>query len=449
MPPQLDVVVPAHNEQSLVGACLRALLSDADGLDLRVVVVANGCTDDTAGAVRTVVAAARAARPQVQLLLVETRTAGKAAALNLADRYRRGCAVVYLDADMVITPGSLSALAAALVATAEPRMVMPRPLLVRPRDRLGRHFAAVWSRLPAVAGQVIGGGCYAVNPAGRARWSAMPRLWADDAFVRSRFAAGERQVIETAGMLLPLPQGRELVRVLSRWRRGNAALADSPGAGTAANLATVLARPSLWPFLPGFLLVSLAARGVRQRRWPRADRLRAHPGSASDRLPLRVDAVILDRPGPVAGSGRLASLRSGWAELTVVTARCVRGGLVLDRAGPPGGDYLLLVGAGVEPVGDALDELLALALRFPDAGLYGGVPVGRPGTRRAGWYVVREVRWPAAGLLLISRWVWHRLAGPPYPLGADLVRQARLSGSHPMCTTTAEYRDRPRSASVS
>ena len=35
---RLDVVVPAHNEEALIGACLRALLSDAGRVDLRVVV---------------------------------------------------------------------------------------------------------------------------------------------------------------------------------------------------------------------------------------------------------------------------------------------------------------------------------------------------------------------------------------------------------------------------
>jgi hypothetical protein len=475
MPTGLDVVVPAHDERSLIGACLRAVLCDADGLDLRVVVVANGCTDGTPEVVRAV--AARAARPGRQVVLVETAVAGKAAALNAADAHRRGCSVVYLDADTVLTPGTLRALAAALDATPAARLVMPRPLLVRPRRRLGRDFAAVWTRLPAVAGQVVGAGCYAVNPGGRARWAALPELWADDAFVRSRFAPAERHVIDDGAFLLTLPEGRELIRVVGRWHRGNAELPypDSPAAGTLDNLAAVLARPALWPHLPGFLLVTLAARLARTDRWPRADRLRAGSGSggAPVRVVPRVDAVIVGRADPVVLARCRAALRSAWADLTIAVPAAVASvrdapgaaasadaaGAGADAGGD--GDYVLLVGADVELADGAVDELLALAARFPRAGLYGGAPVGRPEVEPARPPVrgpaprrredVRENRRPAPEVLLIDRPLWQVLTGvagdgpayphePAYPHGAELVRRARRAGARPMSTPAARYR---------
>src|SRR6185312_1201240 len=54
----ISVVIAAHNEARVIGGCLDALLADAGPDDLDIVVVANGCTDDTA--------AVAARRPEVR-----------------------------------------------------------------------------------------------------------------------------------------------------------------------------------------------------------------------------------------------------------------------------------------------------------------------------------------------------------------------------------------------
>jgi len=45
----ISLVVPAHNEAPVIGRLLRGLLAGAQPGELEVVVVPNGCTDDTAG----------------------------------------------------------------------------------------------------------------------------------------------------------------------------------------------------------------------------------------------------------------------------------------------------------------------------------------------------------------------------------------------------------------
>ncbi|MFC7530956.1 glycosyltransferase [Actinoplanes sp. GCM10030250] len=273
VPGRVDVVVPAHNEQALIGACLSAVVSDARGLDVRVIVVANGCDDATAEIARAV---GDGAAGIVGFVVVELPIASKPAALNAANDHLRGGPVVYLDADTVITPGSLGALLAVMDAPAGPVMVGPRPILVRPADRMTRGFAAVWSHLPSVRGEVIGGGCYAVNAEGRQRWGAFPDVIADDAYVRSLFAAGERKVVDGAGFLLVLPSGPELSRVLARWHRGNAELgrSASPAAGGSRNARAVLAAPGLWRHVPAFLWVQVTSRFRRRTRWARAESVR-------------------------------------------------------------------------------------------------------------------------------------------------------------------------------
>ncbi|MBB4961607.1 glycosyltransferase family 2 protein [Micromonospora polyrhachis] len=475
---RLDVVVPAHDEQSLIGGCLRAVLCDANTIDLRIIVVANGCSDGTTQLVRAIAAdlpARDGSRRPAEVVLVELPAAGKAAALNAGDRQRRGDAsVLYLDADTVITPGTLPALVDALTETRAARLVAPRPVLVRPTDRLGRDFAAVWLALPAVSGQVVGAGCYAVNPAGRARWTEFPELTADDAYVRSRFTSAERRVVGSGGFLLVLPRWRELIAVASRWRRGNAELASlarhhrgpgrdgdrltrtgsaSPAAGAGRNLTTVATQPALWPRLPGFLLVNWAGRLRPRQRWARAAGLRAMaPDQPPSGRPCTVDVLVIRRPR-VALDRCLASLRSDWARLcvTVVDADTATVNRVADRGE---GNYLLLVDGDVELIPGALDQLLAVAIRFPTAGLYGGAPAARrPPSERAGpadrpgrarRYDVHPTRSLPTGLLLVERTWWHRLGGLDGhhrdPEG-NLCRRARRSGAAPMRASSAAYRD--------
>ena len=75
-----SVVIAAHNEESVIGRCLDALLSGAERDEFDVTVVANGCTDATAA-----VAARRAG-----VRVVTLDTASKPAALNAGDGVASG-----------------------------------------------------------------------------------------------------------------------------------------------------------------------------------------------------------------------------------------------------------------------------------------------------------------------------------------------------------------------
>ena len=45
--PIASVVIPAHNEQAVLGRCLKSLLGEAEPGELEVVVVCNSCPDQT------------------------------------------------------------------------------------------------------------------------------------------------------------------------------------------------------------------------------------------------------------------------------------------------------------------------------------------------------------------------------------------------------------------
>lgn len=270
----ITIVIPARDEADRLGGCLDALLAQDCDEAVRIVVVANGCRDDTAQLARDRADALRERGHQIVVL--NLAQAGKPAALNAGDRHADGCRI-YLDADAALAPDAVAVMHRALHADgAAPRLVSPRPRFTLagpasgpgPRSaagasRLAAGYFAVWSQLPAVRDQVIGGGCYAVNAAGRRRWRDFPPLVADDGFVREQFTPAERQLVESE-FVTSFPDRERLIRVVRRWRAGNRELSLSghgtPSAGTLRNLALVARRPSLWQHVPAFIYVLALTR---------------------------------------------------------------------------------------------------------------------------------------------------------------------------------------------
>lgn len=260
----LELVIPARAEGHGLAHCLTALLQQADGLDLRIIVAANGPerreTVEVAQRFQAV-----AARRNMRFDILELEAAGKAAALNAADLIRSGEAAVYLDADVILLPGSLGAIGSELAVPA-PRLVSPPRVIAASPSSVTRSFARVYQNLPQVEGDVAGTGCYAVNPPGRNRWACFPAIMADDAFVRSRFERHERRLTSGGGAVITFPTGRQLVRMVRRWNLGNAELRDYAGrdciprATLSQNIKFVAARPSLWPDIPAFMAIHVMSR---------------------------------------------------------------------------------------------------------------------------------------------------------------------------------------------
>uniref|UniRef100_UPI003D7D42C8 glycosyltransferase n=1 Tax=Kineococcus sp. SYSU DK007 TaxID=3383128 RepID=UPI003D7D42C8 len=180
--PTVSVVVPAHDEARTLRRTLAALGAAAVREVPDVVVVANGCSDDTAEV-------ARAAGVRV----VELGQASKAAALRAGDEAALTFPRVYLDADIVLSPGALDELTDTL-RTDEPVVASPRVQFDTAASSWPvRVFYRAYEQIPYVREGLVGLGVYGVSRSGRARFGQFPDVRGDDLFVQRLFAPAERR----------------------------------------------------------------------------------------------------------------------------------------------------------------------------------------------------------------------------------------------------------------
>lgn len=217
----LSIILPACNEGAYIDACLAAVLASTGPSAVQVIVVANGCTDDTAARARAF--APRFAALGWECTVLELGALGKPGALNAGDGAASHAARLYLDADVIVSPDLLAQIDAALRAPGA--VYTSGTPQVTARSFLSRAYARFWSRLPFVAQGVPGFGLYAVNAAGRARWGAFGALISDDTFVRVLFTPAERVKVP-APYDWPIVEGlAPLVNVRRRQDQGVAELA--------------------------------------------------------------------------------------------------------------------------------------------------------------------------------------------------------------------------------
>ncbi|MCA6119989.1 glycosyltransferase [Bradyrhizobium sp. WSM 1738] len=468
----LDVVIPAGGDAGLLQRCLVALLCDSVGVDLCVIVVANGpAQSQNQASAQSLLTAFEDERQK--LIIVTNPCPGKAAALNRGDRERRKGAVLYLDADTIILPGTVPAIVASL-ASEEPLLVAPPMVLVRPEGRLARGFASVWPGLSGMENDVVGAGLYATNAAGRSRWSEFPAIAADDLFVRSRFAKSERKLLTMGGFLFNLPRGSDLLRAKRRWDHGNRTLAQRhyvqpgnlPSRSVWHRLGDVVRHWRESPALACFILLALAAWITRDEKDGAVVWVGPKPQPIAAIAPRRprVGICIVTHNNDSEIEACLASLKSRWSDLSIRiednasldgTVDIVRGtehrtnirtnsinrgfAASVNRLAADFGaeiDHLLLINPDVELAPDAIDQLIAASLASENEAIVGGRMMrvdgsidpsnclAEPSLRQSIAFALGLRRWPGC------RWIdpdtlggWHRtgIRAVPVLTGAALL----------------------------
>lgn len=262
----VSVVIPAHNEASVVGRLLSGLLAGAAPGEFEIWVVANGCTDDTAE-----IAGAFA---DVKVLV--TPQANKHAAMRLADEHAEGFPRLYVDADVELGSQDVRVLAAAFddadVLAAGPARALPnerRPWTVR-------WFYDVWDELPVVRAGLFGRGVVGVSREGWERLRALPPLLGDDLAASLLFEPSQRRVVPEATVVVHPPRtGRALLKIRTRALVSTLQAADDPELASASGSARTsvsdlraiaLASPvRATPKVVWFMVLTVATK-IRARR---------------------------------------------------------------------------------------------------------------------------------------------------------------------------------------
>jgi hypothetical protein len=264
----VSVVVPAHDEAAVIGRCVTTLQSGAAPDEIELIVVCNGCTDDTA-------TVARAHAPDATVL--ELPTASKPAALNAGDHHATRFPRLYLDADVEVSIAAVRELVRPLAVGHASYAAPVARFVMRQRTPAVRMYLGVWMFVARARAEPSGAGVFALSAAGRRRFGAFPPLVADDQFVVQQFHPSERHTAEGAYATVhpPMTLG-SLVRTRSRVYRGNhelerSGLARYPAAGGAVSALLTLARqPRHTPDVALYVAVNVVARVLA--RWPQTDR---------------------------------------------------------------------------------------------------------------------------------------------------------------------------------
>ena len=262
----ISVVIPAHNESSVIERTLGTINAGADRDELDIVVVCNGCTDNTAEI-------ARRFEPAVRV--IELAKASKTDALNVGDQSARFFPRIYVDADIAITIESIRSLAHFLEGGKFLAAAPTAEIDLTGCSWLVRQYFEIRKHLPSSREGFGGSGAYALSGTGRQRFNEFPGVTADDLYVRIQFNATERKTIENARSTVFAPRTlKQLIAVRTRARYGTLEIASlcpekwvNKGKGNRGALFALFARPQLWLGLLVYGLVNSAALlNARNRR---------------------------------------------------------------------------------------------------------------------------------------------------------------------------------------
>jgi glycosyltransferase involved in cell wall biosynthesis len=217
-----SVVIPAHNEQNVIGRCLRRVLTGLPA-GAQVVVVCNGCSDATADIARTF---------GDLVTVVELSQPSKTAALNTGDGIAQGFPRAYVDADVEVTGYDLDLVSRQLSATGA---LGGAPVMIADTSRGSwavRAYYRHWATTPYRQDSPLGSGVYVLSAAGRARFDEFPAIIADDLFVYRQLTAGERLTGSSGTFVIHPPTNvRDLVSIKARARAGERELAHAARKG--------------------------------------------------------------------------------------------------------------------------------------------------------------------------------------------------------------------------
>jgi glycosyltransferase involved in cell wall biosynthesis len=252
-----SVIIAAHNEAAVIAGLLTALTKDNHDFD--IVVVCNGCSDNTAEIARTFGHPVR---------VIETEVANKANALNLGDEAALDFPRIYVDGDITVDGDTIMALSQAL-QNGDFLAAGVAPIMDTAGCSAGvKAFYSIKNRLPSSRVGMAGSGLYAMSEAGRKRFEKFPAVVSDDLFARVLFNETERTTLPGRHSVVYAAKTVKALliqRTRSAFGSGQVAqlypelLKNNSGANSKALLA-LFCNPFLWASLAIYIYVTFRSK---------------------------------------------------------------------------------------------------------------------------------------------------------------------------------------------
>ncbi|RBP52951.1 glycosyltransferase [Arenicella xantha] len=208
------VIIAACNEASIIRDTLSALIEGCENRDYQILVICNGCSDDTEKIIQ---------QDFADVICVSLEQASKSLAIRFAESLSPGFPRLYLDADIILATADAKALFDAGTKQEAPALIVPSSTIITQQSQMAvKRFYKVWYNTPFVQQLGYGAGAYLLNQAGRKRFNEWPRLIADDGFVRSQFNTSEIHILHSLKVIVKAPLTTSiLIKVKARSKLGN------------------------------------------------------------------------------------------------------------------------------------------------------------------------------------------------------------------------------------
>lgn len=207
----LTIIVPAYNEEKCIGRTLSELMIFSSS-DVEVIVLPNGCTDNTAGFVR-------AKFPSFKV--VELQTGSKILAINKGLEIAQFEHVLVQDADVIINAESVRNILR-FIETEHYLFASPNTKLIQDGSFLTNMYYCFLKLTPAYRSGMVNSGVYLLSPKARNILGKFPQVIADDGYVKGTLGSTNLTTIPSCYSVVMSPKTIwSLIKIKTRSKLGN------------------------------------------------------------------------------------------------------------------------------------------------------------------------------------------------------------------------------------
>ena len=262
----VSIVIPAHNEAGVISDCMALLVQPCESMSVEIIVVCNGCSDNTADIVRSF----------DQVICIETDIAYKTHALNLGDEAASYFPRFYLDADIRLNLEAIETIVSTMKENQALAAIPQGQMDFTESSWAVKSYYDIWLNLPYNRAGMMGAGVYVVSEEGRKRFDKFPHIHSDGLFIRSLFSEVELIGVRHAVSIVSAPtRSIGLIKIMTRSRMGvqefheNFPRSNEENASNdyGAAIKELLSQIHLWPKAFIYLGINLISRmRARQQR---------------------------------------------------------------------------------------------------------------------------------------------------------------------------------------